>query len=107
MGLAPVMIFLRSLLLPFFGPITIPSITLLLLAIGFTVICVCVPYMLFYFLNRYTDYVALSPLFHASIIITFGAQWLLWGINEVSIIPATILIITSSLIASEPWVRKP
>ncbi len=92
-----------SLPLAFLLPMGHPSLSLVLLAIAFTLVFVCLPYILFYILNRVTDYLTLAPLFHMSIPITFFGEWLLLGINDVWIIPAALLLIAASMIASDYW----
>ncbi len=95
-----------SLCLPLWSPVTIPSQQLLLLAVGFTLVFVCVPYILFYILSRVVDYVSLAPYFHASLVVTFAAQWLLMGINDIAIIPSMLLLTAGSLLASQQWSRN-
>ncbi|MBP7114316.1 MAG: HD domain-containing protein [Candidatus Peribacteraceae bacterium] len=81
-----------------FDTVTWPSPILMLAVVLFTGMFVCVPYMLFYYLERAMGYDKLSPFFHLSILVTFIAQWLILGVFDgILLIPAAALIMASAL----------
>jgi drug/metabolite transporter (DMT)-like permease len=89
-----------SVVIPLMGHLHWPSPPLALEVIGFSVFFVSLPYILFYWLMRTSDYLSLAPLFHLSIIVTFIAQWATLGTTDLLVMPAAALLIASSVIAS-------
>lgn len=90
-----------------FDTIVWPSALLMFSVILFTAIFVCVPYMLFYHLHRTMGYAKLSPFFHLSIVVTFLAQWLLFGMFDgVLLIPCVAFILASALTPKTPAIAN-
>lgn len=84
-----------------------PNLLLMLSVILFTGVFVCVPYMLFYNLHRTMGYAKLSPFFHISIVVTFIAQWLIFGIFDgMLIIPCIAFILASDVTLKTPAIEK-
>ena len=83
--------------------VTWPSPILMFAVVLFTGVFVCVPYMLFYNLQRTMGYDKLSPFFHFSILVTFMSQWLILGVFDgVLLIPCAALILASALTPKTP-----